>query len=162
MPAATLALLALLAAQAPAVVVARTTDHEEYRWTRRWLRTLPRACRVAYVATAGYRNLFLPAYAASPPLGPDAALRLDGRDPIDARLNLGEPRCTYYVRTSLCTSAEGRPVCADVERQLLLEPVARASFAAAPSYTGLPYDRDIVESVISRVVGVGEAPPPHR
>jgi hypothetical protein len=156
-PAAAIALLALFARRAPGALAGRTTDHEEYRWARRWLRDLPPSCRVAYVAFAGRRNLFLPTYATSPPLAADAALRLDGREPIDARLVLGEPRCTYYVRTSLCTSAEGRPVCADVERQLVLEPVTRASFAAVPSNKWLVYDREGVESVVSRVVGIGES-----
>ena len=34
------------------------------------------------------------------------------------------------------------------------EPVARGAFAAAPSYDDLPYDRDVVETGISRIVRV--------
>ncbi len=155
-PAGAALVAALFAWRAPAIVEARTTDHEEYLWARRWLRDLPPSCNLVYVSVAERRVLFLPTYVTTPPLTSESARRLDGREPIHVRDVLGEPRCTFYVHTSLCESAQGRPVCADVERQLTLEPVARASFAAAPSSPYLPYDRDRVESVISRVVGVEE------
>jgi hypothetical protein len=119
---------------------------------------MPPSCRITYVGFAGRRNLFLPTYMVLPMLAVDQIARLDGREPIDARVILGPVGCTFYARTSLCSSAEGRPVCADFERQLALEPVERASFPAAPSNRDLPYDRDVVESVISRVVGYGQAP----
>ena len=151
-PAAALVLLALFARHGTSVVQGRTTEHEEYRWARRWLSTLPPSCRVVYVGVAGIRTLFLPTYVA--PRRAGGVIRLDGRAPIPRLGILGAPGCNYYVRTSLCTSAEGRPVCADVERQLALEPVERAVFAAAPSYDGLPYDREEVESSIARAVGV--------
>ena len=150
-PAAATILAGLLALQGPAILQGRTTDAEEYRWARQWLRELPSSCRLAYVALAGRRNLFLPTYLASPTL---TIARLNGREPIDAPLTLGSPRCTYYVHTSLCTSAEGRPVCDSLERQLVLEPVARASFSASPSSDSLPYDQEAVESTVSRVVGL--------
>ena len=157
-PAAAAALLALFARRAPDVLQGRTTDHEEYRWARGWLAGMPPSCRVAYVAFAGRRNLFLPTYAASPPLAVDAIARMDGREPLDAQAVLGPVGCTYYLRTSLCSSAEGRPVCEDVERQLVLDPVARASFAAVPSNRWLSYDREVVEAVVARVVGYRQEP----
>ncbi len=155
MPATAALLLALFAVRGPEVLRGRTTNHEEYQWARRWLGGLPPSCRIAYVGFAGRRNLFLPTYVVSPPLGVDAIARLDGREAIDMQAVLGEVGCTYYVRSSLCSSAEGRPVCADVERQLALDPVARASFAAVPSNRGLPYDREVVEVVVAKVVGYG-------
>jgi hypothetical protein len=155
LPTAAVALLTLFVLRAPAALEGRTTDHLEYRWARDWLRhRLPPSCRVAYVAFAGHRNLFLPTYVASPPLPPEALLRLDGREPIDARLVLGEPRCTLYVRSSLCSSEEGRPVCDALERQLVLEPVERVTFPAVPSNGWLPYDRDPVEVEVARVVAL--------
>src|SRR6185312_5941993 len=126
-------LAAAFARRAPRVLEGRTTDHMEYHWAKRWLRGLPPTCRVTYVALAARRNLFLPTYVTNPPLPVDRAIRIDGREPVDARMILGEPRCTFYVHTSLCSTPEGRPVCADVERQLTLEPVERASFPAVPS-----------------------------
>ena len=155
-PAAAAVMVALFALRAPALLRGRTTDHEEYRWARAWLQHFPPGCRLAYVAFAGRRNLFLPTYMVSPPLAVDAIARLDGREAIDAQAALGPLGCTYYARTSLCSSAEGRPVCADVERQLALEPVTGASFAAAPSNGWLPYDRAVVESVMERVVEYAE------
>ena len=153
-PAAATILVAVLALRGPTLLQGRTTDDREYQWARLWLRELPPSCGVAYVAFAGKRNLFLPTYDASPSLPAEAIARLDGREAIDVKLALGAARCTYYVRTSLCTSVEGRPVCDAVERQLVLEPIARASFSAFPSNVWLPYDRDTVDSVVSRVVGL--------
>jgi len=66
---------------------------------------------------------------------------------------LGETPCIHYVRTSLCASPHGRSACEAVERDLALEPGARARFPAAPSYDSLGYDGDEVEVVISRVIG---------
>ena len=154
LPAAATILAALLTLRGPTLLQGRTTDDREYQWARRWLRELPPSCGVAYVAFAGKRNLFLPTYVASPSLPAEAIARLDGREAVDVKLALSAARCTYYVRTSLCTSVEGRPVCDAVERQLVLEPIARASFSAFPSNVWLPYDRDTVDSVVSRVVGL--------
>ena len=105
---------------------------------------------------AGRRNL-LPddvRVAASPPRA--AITRFDACDPVDARAALGPlgaSACAYYVRTSLCASPEGRPACDAVEHQLALTPVARASFTPVASNRWLPYDRDPVESVVSRIDG---------
>src|SRR5262249_9443801 len=74
-PAAALVLLALFVRYAPSVVQGRTTEHEEYRWARRWLSTLPPSCRVAYVGAAGLRTLFLPTYVAPRRVG--GVIRLD-------------------------------------------------------------------------------------
>jgi hypothetical protein len=68
----------------------------------------------------------------------------------------------YYVRTSLCSSAEGRPACEAIESRMELVPVSRASFPARPSSPLLAYDSDPVETVIARVESVrraGPAPP---
>jgi len=151
-PLAAVALLALFARSAPRVFRGHTTDQEEYDWARQELARLPPSCRIAYVAFAGRRNLFLPTYLLEA-TGPAAALRLDGRAPIDVSFALGPVGCAYYARTSLCTSVEGRDVCADVERQLVLEPVASASFPAVPSNQMMPYDRDRVESALLRIAG---------
>ncbi len=64
-------------------------------------------------------------------------------------------RCTYYLHTSLCSTGEGRPACEQVERSLVLEPVARASFPAVADNTWSDLQTDPVEVVVSRVVAVG-------
>jgi hypothetical protein len=151
--AALVAPLAVLVAWAPRVLAGRTTQHLEYRWTRAWLSALPAECRTIHVAFAGRRNLFLPTYVASP--RPQSAFVLiDSNHPTDVRQAIGPRRCTYYVHTSLCSTGDGRPVCAEVERSLDLEPVARASFPAIADNGRTDYDTDPVETVISRVVHV--------
>jgi hypothetical protein len=152
-------LVALFVVRAPAALDGRTTEHEEYGFTSAFFATMPRGCRVAYVAFAGRRNVFMPVYAAPEPLTPEEHLRMDGRGPIEVHMVVPDGGCTFYVRDSLCTSVEGRPLCDQVERELMLEPVARASFPAVPSYDELPYDRPMVETVISRVVGFRGPPP---
>jgi hypothetical protein len=128
-----------------------TTDDQEYRWARSWLQGLPRGCRVTYVGIAGRRNAFLPTYASSPPAD---ARRLDGRQPIRMRDVLGDVGCTFYVRTSLCSTPEGRSACDGVERQLHLDPLARASLAAVPSSLYLPYDQPRLEVLAARVLAI--------
>jgi len=151
--AALVAPLAVLVAWAPRVLAGRTTQHLEYRWTRAWLSALPAECRTIHVAFAGRRNLFLPTYVASP--RPQSAFVLiDSNHPTDVRQAIGPRRCTYYVHTSLCSTGDGRPVCAEVERSLDLEPVARASYPAIADNGRTDYDTDPVETVISRVVHV--------
>ena len=61
--------------------------------------------------------------------------------------------CLVYVRSSLCTSVEGRAPCDSAERELALERVASREFAAIPSDVDLPYDRSPVEVVVFRASG---------
>jgi hypothetical protein len=63
-------------------------------------------------------------------------------------------RCTYYVRTSLCSTDEGRAACEEVERELELEPVTRASFPAVADNLYSGFDTDPIETVVSRVVAL--------
>jgi hypothetical protein len=136
------------------IISARTTDHLEYRWLREQLAQLPPECRVIHLASAGKRGLVLPTY-----VGPRfrAAVAMDEHEPHTIAEGLAPAACLYYVHTSLCSSAEGRPACEALERRLALVPVARASFPARPSNEGLPYDRDMVETVIARVQQVSSA-----
>lgn len=65
--------------------------------------------------------------------------------------------CTYYVRTSLCSTVEGGPFCDEVERYLDLDPVVRATFPAIEDHLETGYDaaakRTGVEVVVSRITG---------
>ncbi len=65
--------------------------------------------------------------------------------------DLAGERCVVYVRSSLCSSPEGRPLCDAAEAQLPLTPLARTALPAVPSRSGLTYDRDPVEVGLSRV-----------
>lgn len=82
---------------------------------------------------------------------PAAAVAMDPRVPHTIDEGLAPAPCLYYVHTSLCSSAEGRPACEAIESRLTLTPVARVSLPARPSRESIPYDSDPVETVIARV-----------
>ncbi|MCC6847410.1 MAG: hypothetical protein IT294_02825 [Deltaproteobacteria bacterium] len=138
------------------VVAARTTDHLEYRWIRKQVRRLPPECRVVHVAFAGRRVLMLPTYA-----GPTrTAVAMDPRRAGTVEAALAPADCLYYVRGSLCSTLEGRPECAAIERRLTLAPVARASFPVAHAGGTFEHEGDTVETMVARVEHVAPADRP--
>jgi len=130
------------------IITARTTDHDEYRWLREQLTRVPASCRVIYVSSAARRGIVLPAYVRP---SSAAAVAMHPHEPHTIEEGLAPAACLYYVRTSLCASADGRPACAGLEDRLALAPIARESFPARPSSTFLEYDQDPVEVVLARV-----------
>ncbi len=130
------------------VVTSRTTDQLEYRWLRQQIAQLPTDCRIIHVVSAGKRALVIPTY-----IGPGSrpAVALDLRQPHTIEAGLSPTPCLYYVRTSLCSGADGGPVCDELEQRLTFTPVAHASFPALRSHIGFPYDRDPVETLLARV-----------
>jgi hypothetical protein len=135
------------------IIGTRTTEHQEYRWVREQLLRLPAECRVVHLASAGARVLRLPTYVGRS----RAAVAIDARQPRTIEAALSPAPCLYYVRDSLCSTADGRPECEAIERRLTLVPVARASFVAAPEPGFLSYDSDPVETMIARVERVDGA-----
>ena len=129
------------------VVVGRSTEHLEYRWVREQLRRLAPECRVVHLAFAGNRVLLLPTYV--DPSRP--AVAMDARRPETVAAALAPAACLYYVHSSLCSTAVGRPACDALEGRLTLVPIARASFAAAREFETFGHDRDPVETWIARV-----------
>lgn len=129
------------------IVAARTTDHLEYRWLRERLRDIPTECRVIHVASSGDRGVEIPTYVRGA-RAPSVAIQSRSPQTLDAALAPVE--CLYYVRTSLCSSAEARDRCDTFEKQLRMEIVERTSFPAAPSSPLIPYDRDPVEVWLAR------------
>lgn len=143
---ATVILVAWIVAGWP-VVAGRTTEHLEYRWVREQLTRLPPECRVVHLAFAGNRVLMLPTY-----VGPSrTAVAMHARRPRTIDAALAPAPCLYYVHSSLCSTAEGRPECDAIERRLTLVPTARVSFAAARERETFAYDSDTVETMIARV-----------
>jgi hypothetical protein len=135
------------------IVAGRTTEHLEYRWVREELLRLPPECRVVHLAFAGRRVLLLPTY-----VGPArTAVAMRAREAHTAEAAFAPGECVYYVRSSLCSTVEGRPECDAIERRLTLRPIARASF---PETTGeretFGHDGDAVETTIARVEAVAE------
>jgi hypothetical protein len=132
------------------IVAARTTEHLEYRWVREQLQQFPSGCRVIHVVAAGKRALTLPTYVR--PGTP--AVPMDLRQPRTIEAALSPAACVYYVHSSLCSTADGGPECAAIERRLTLVPVARASFAGTRERETFSHDGDPVETTISRVAHV--------
>ena len=132
------------------LVRARTTEHFEYRWVREWLQTLPSECDVVQVDRVGDRVLMLPQYAAPSrsPTHPAVIPVPEGPGQLDFLASTG---CLFYVRSSLCSSVDGRAPCDAIEAGAALQPVARATFPASPTHPFQPYDRNAVEVVISKV-----------
>ncbi|MDX2166792.1 MAG: hypothetical protein SF182_07000, partial [Deltaproteobacteria bacterium] len=143
--------LAGAAAVAAALALARwpalsapTTEQLEYAFLRQALRAMPPDCTLAAVSRADKRQWVIPSFLA-PGRGAQRAVERA------ADLAAAPSACLLYVRSSLCSSAEARATCDAIERQAPLAPLARAAFPAAPSYAGLPYDREPVETVLFRV-----------
>ena len=108
LPVALAALVGLAALDGPRLW-GHTTDHEEYVWARRWLTTeLPPSCRLVYLGTAGRRNLFLPTYLVSREYGSADIVRIDGQDPVNARVPLRDARL-HVLRAHVAVLDRGRP-----------------------------------------------------
>jgi hypothetical protein len=140
---ALVAAMTLLSAACP-VTWRRTTEHEEARWLRRELASLPADCRVAFVQSEGRGVMFLPLY------DPARLVRLLGADVGTASALPGDT-CTYYVHTSLCETREARDACEAVEHAMSLEAVSETSFEPRPSADARTYEDDAVHDVLSRV-----------
>jgi hypothetical protein len=129
------------------VIAARTTEQLEYRWVRAELERLPPDCRIVHLAFAGKRVLTLPTY-----VGPArAAVAIDLRRPETLDAALSPATCVYYVHTSLCSTADGRPECEAIERRLALVPLVRASFAGAGEFDTFSHESATVEAIIARI-----------
>jgi hypothetical protein len=129
------------------IISARTTEHLEYRWVREQLARLPPECRVVHLAAAGKRVLILPTYVGQS----REAVAMDLRRPQTIEAALSPAACLYYVHSSLCSTADGRPECEAIERRLTLVPIARASFAVRREFGPFSHDSDTVETMIARV-----------
>ena len=129
------------------IVAARTTEQLEYRWVRTQLERLPSECRVIHVVAAGKRALTLPTYVRLD----TPAVAMDLRQPGTIEAALSPAACVYYVHSSLCSTTDGRPECAAIERRLTLAPVARTSLAAAREIETFSHDGGPVEVSIARV-----------
>lgn len=123
---------------------APTTEQLEYAFLRQALRAMPADCTLAAVSRAGKRQWVIPSF-----LAPGQGARRAVESAADLAAAPGA--CFLYVRSSLCSSVDGRAICDAIERDAALEPLARQQFPAAPSYAGLPYDRAAIETVLYRV-----------
>lgn len=131
------AVLALCAFEAPRLATDRTvpTDTRESQLVARWREHIPVGALVVHVKRAGRHLQEPPLYA-----------RCTGRMQVievsdESRLErLPTSGLVYYLRTSLCSTDEGRAACERLERSAKLVPVATARLPAIPSMPDLLYD----------------------
>jgi hypothetical protein len=116
------------------------TDALEQRWLLAH-RELVADDDVLYVGTVGERRrLFVPFYGECG-LGGPRAIQLGTTHPTR---DLASFSGAIYYRSSLCSTAEGRPYCAGLEEGVPLVPVAEAELPARPSIEDLGYDRETI------------------
>jgi len=132
------------------------TDAREQELARLWRGAIPVSARVGYVERVGRRVLMLPYYRGGPGGGLEPVILRPGEASEDlARVG----RETFYERTSLCSTREGRAFCAQLEGRYRLAPVREAELPAVPSMAGLGYEAPTVRVGLYRVVGHGAAAP---
>lgn len=133
----------------------RPTDALEAADVLAWRDRVPRGAAVAWVERVGRRVDVLPIYRGYEPLGHDPVL-LRGGQALDDLDRVG--RQTFYVRSSLCSTPEGRPLCDEVERRYRLERVVDDNLPAVPSMVGLDYASPTVRVGLYRVAGARQTP----
>lgn len=138
------------AARHHASLTAMPTDAMELRTLVAWRDRLPARSTVMSLWRAGDHLLAFPLYPSFDPLG-RRLLTLDERHPAHDVVGGGS---VYYYRSSVCTTAQGRPLCDAIERRFSLEPVRSATFPARWSLRHLDYDRPRVSVGLYRVRGV--------
>ena len=144
--------------RAPAGLSGQTTDQMEYDFLRDVLRAAPPGCTLAAVRRSGDRTWEIPGYLLpGSAVGSESAYR-EVRKPNDL-MPMHADDCLLYVHSSLCSSAEGQTACDTVERGVAVTPLASRVFPAVPSFVYLPYDRDAIEVIVSRVDGRAASAP---
>ena len=125
------------------------TDALEASWVTSFKASLPAGATVSYLGRVGDRIDELPLYN---PL-PWSAAEPTAVPLRDAVTLLASGSDAYYVRTTLCFTPEGAPVCAALERTAVLEPVQSRSLPARPSMRDFSYLGETVPVGLFRVRG---------
>ena len=117
---------------------------------------LPARSQVAYLERVDRRIVVLPIYKDAPRSGPTPiVLRPQGLVEDLAR----QGRVPFYVHTSLCSTPEGRPVCAQIEQRYRMTRLHEVELPAVPSMIGLGYDVSPVRVALYRVDGPAATAP---
>jgi hypothetical protein len=132
------------------------TDVQEQELARQWRGGLPSSARVGYVERVGRRVLMLPFYRGARDTGPEPLVLRPEESPEDlARVG----RETFYERTSLCSTREGRGFCARLEARYRMQALHSVELPAVPSMVGLGYDAPTVRVGLYRVTGTNPSAP---
>ncbi len=144
---------AIVALASPGLGPWLSSDAREATRALEWRTRLPRESTVVYLSRTRYRVVRLPLYGRGVVGGirshPFAASR-----PPDLTELRGP---VYYYRSTLCSTEEGRPVCAKYEKRFDLEEVGRWVLPAVPSRSDYTYDTNEVVVSLNRLQTV--APP---
>ncbi len=125
------------------------TDAREEAALMRWRRDLPTG-RILYLERAERRIQTLPFYRGG---------RVAGPSPIGLRAGEfaedfpGGEGARFYVRTSLCSTREGRAFCERIERRYRMTLLREVTLPAVPSMPYLAYDSPRVGVALYRVTG---------
>lgn len=133
----------LLALPARIAFARLPTDVREALFVRELRGRLEPGARVAYLERAGAQLARLPLYSS-----PERAPLGDADSSFDLR---SLPAPAYYFRSSLCATPQGDPVCAALERDVDLEPVAERALPALPSMRWTAYAGDEVRVGLFRI-----------
>jgi hypothetical protein len=126
------------------------TDALEQEQVRRWRGDLPARSQVAYLERVDRRIVVLPIYKDAPRSGPTPII-LRAQGFVEDLVRQGS--VPFYVHTSLCSTPEGRPVCAQIERRYRMTKLREVVLPAVPSMIGLGYDVSPVRIALYRVDG---------
>ncbi len=128
-----------------------TAEQLEYRWLAAEFARLDPGCRVASLSRTGQRVHYVPWYAlATDTVGPTPTRWISIRDPAALIAATAGGRCVIWAHTSLCESAEARPLCTAIEHAVVLEELASVRLPAIPSADPYPYDVDPVRVSLQR------------
>lgn len=126
------------------------TDDLELRALLRWRERLPAGATVSWLLRADHHILAIPLYPTDP-----KGRRLLPHVAQDVGASLPGGDRSYWYRSSVCSTEEGRGFCERVERGATLEPVVTATYPARWSLSHLPFDRPWVRVGLYRVLPAG-------
>ncbi|HPB97341.1 MAG TPA: hypothetical protein PKW66_15590 [Polyangiaceae bacterium] len=127
------------------------TDALEQSWAMQWRQTLPAGATVAYLKRAENRVFMLPLF-------PDGPVNIEGYDSRQMALASPLQPGMFYYRSSLCSTAEGAPACAALERDVLLETIEENEFPAIASQPWAPFHQSSLRASLHRVRKAGRSP----
>lgn len=154
-PAAVLALALLVFVLKQKTWLRLPTDVLEQRRVLGWRGAITPGSALFWVERAERRVLALPVYANARSRVSPLPVRLDQPFPV---LDVEHGRSTFYYRSSLCSTPEGRPLCDQIEQDYALTPVAQAELPSVPSMVGLDYASPTVRIGLYRVAGARQTP----
>ncbi len=118
------------------------TDVLEQSLFLEWQAALPNEALVVYLGRTDYRCLFLPIYGK---LGVGGRVQHSLRPGETLTWGLSFGGRTFYYRSSLCSTPQGRSTCEKLEANIKMKALGEAKLPARRSMPKLDYDKDPVK-----------------